>query len=73
MAVESIDRKLTPEEEALIQTSSDARLLYNSTIIDLKDRIAGAKLSMKQAENARDTAMKARTTTLIQLGATRQS
>jgi multidrug resistance efflux pump len=73
VAVESLDRKLTPEEEALIQSSSDARLLYNTTIIDLKDRIATAKLTTRQAENARDTALKSRETTLTQLWVSRQS
>jgi multidrug resistance efflux pump len=73
VAVESIDRKLTPEEEAIIQSSPDAKLLYNSTIIDLKDKILAAKLAVKQAENARDLAVKSRATTLAQLGASRQS
>lgn len=40
VAVESLDRKLTQEEEALIQSNSDARLLYTTTIVDLRDRIA---------------------------------
>ncbi len=40
VAVESIDRKLTTQELALIESSSDAKLLYNTTIIDLRDRIA---------------------------------
>jgi multidrug resistance efflux pump len=71
VAVESLDRKLTIEEEALIQSSSDARLLYSTTIIDLKDRIASAKLWLRQAQNARDTATKSRDTTLAQLGASR--
>lgn len=73
VAVESLNRDLTPEEKLLIQNSPDARLLYSSTIIDIKDRIAWAKLSMRQAENARDTALKSRWTTLNQLSATRQS
>lgn len=73
VAVESINRKLTSDEEALIESSSDARLLYKTTIIDLRDRIAWAKLSLKQAENARDTALKSRWATLTQLGASRQS
>ena len=72
VAVESIDRKLSPEELAMIDSSPDAKLLYNTTIIDLRDRIVGAKLALKQAENARDTAVKARSTTLAQLDATRQ-
>lgn len=72
VAVESIDRKLTTEELALIDASPDAKLLYSTTIIDLKDRIVGAKLAVKQAENARDTAVRVRSTTLAQLGATRQ-
>ncbi len=72
VAVESIDRKLTQEELALIDSSPDAKLLYSTTIIDLRDRIAGAKLAVKQTENARDIAVKARSTTLAQLGATRQ-
>ena len=73
VAVESIDRKLTTQELALIESSSDAKLLYNTTIIDLRDRIAWAKLAVKQSENARDTAIKARSATLAQLGANRQS
>ena len=73
VAIESLDRNLTPEELALIDKSSDAKLLYNTTIIDIKDRIAWAKLALQQAENARDTAEKSRTTTLAQLWLSRQS
>ena len=40
VAVESLNRDLTPEEKLLIQKSPDARLLYSSTIIDIKDAIA---------------------------------
>jgi hypothetical protein len=67
VAIESLDRKLTKEEEALIQSSSDARLLYSTTIIDLRDRIASAKLAVKQADNARLNAIKSRDATLTQL------
>ncbi len=73
VAVESLNRELTSEEKLLIQNSPDARLLYSSTIIDIKDRIAWAKLSLRQAENARDTAIKSRWTTLSQLSASRKS
>ena len=72
VAIESLDRKLSPEEESLIAKSPDAKLLYTTTIIDLKDRITSAKLSLRQAENARQTAEKSRDTTLAQLAATRQ-
>lgn len=49
------------------------KLTYENTRIDLSDRIAAAGLSLKQAENARDTARKARDATLTQLSASRES
>lgn len=73
VALESIHRTLTPDEEALINSSKEAKLLYDQNIIDLKDRIKAAELSLRQAENARDTAVKTKEATLIQLGASRNT
>lgn len=73
VAIESLDRDLTKDELALIEKSSDAKLLYNNTIVDIKDRISAAKLALKQSENAKVTAMKSRETTLSQLSVGRQS
>ncbi len=73
VAIESLDRDLTKDELALIEKSSDAKLLYNNTIVDIKDRISAAKLALKQAENTKITALRSRETTLSQLSVGRQS
>lgn len=71
VAIESLKRELTPQEKELINNSTEARLLYNTNIIDLKDRIKAAELAMKQAEAARETAIKSKAATLAQLAASR--
>lgn len=60
LAVESLNRSLTSDEEKLLDSTQDMRITYNTTLIDLKDRIASAKLALRQAENARNTALKSR-------------
>lgn len=71
VAIESLTRELTPDEKTLINNSTEARLLYNTNIIDLKDRIKAAELSLRQAGNAREVALKNKGITLAQLGANR--
>jgi hypothetical protein len=67
VAIESLTRELSKDELALIDKSAEAKLLYNNTILDIKDRISAAKLSLKQAQNARDTTVRTRETTLAQM------
>ncbi len=73
VALEWLNRNLTTEEKALINSISDAKLLYEQNIIDLKDRMKSAELSLKQAENARDVAMMTKNATLAQLSANRNT
>ncbi|MBP6981515.1 HlyD family efflux transporter periplasmic adaptor subunit [Candidatus Gracilibacteria bacterium] len=73
VALEGLNRNLTTEEKALINSISDAKLLYEQNIIDLKDRMKSAELSLKQAENARDVAMMTKNATLAQLSANRNT
>jgi hypothetical protein len=60
LALDTVSRELTADEEKLLEGSKDMRITYQSTLIDLKDRITNAKLALRQAENARDTALKSR-------------
>ncbi len=60
LALDTLDRELTPSESAFIASSSEAKVVYNQTRIDLKDRIKSAELTLKQAETARDVALKNR-------------
>lgn len=73
VALEWLTRNLTTEEKALIDSIPDAKLLYEQNIIDLKDRMKSAELSLKQAETARDVAIRTKNATLAQLSANRNT
>lgn len=71
LALDTLDRELTDSEKAFITSSSEAKVIYSQTRIDLKDRIKSAELALKQAETARDVALKSRWATISQLSANR--
>ncbi len=71
VALEWLNRNLTPQEQDLIDHSPDAKLLYEQNIIDLKDRMKAAQLSLAQAASVRDTAIETKNATLAQLAASR--
>jgi multidrug resistance efflux pump len=73
LAVLSLERELTPLELQSLEKTKDMKLTYENTRIDLRDRISATELALKQAENAKNTALKARDATLSQLGASRES
>ncbi len=73
IALASLTRDLTAEESTFLSGSQDAKLTYDNTRVDLKDRLKTVELAMKQAWSARDNALKSKELTLNQLSATRNS
>ncbi|MDD2693891.1 MAG: biotin/lipoyl-binding protein [Candidatus Gracilibacteria bacterium] len=73
LALASLSRNLTAEENAIINGSTDIRVNYESARIDLKDKITNAKLSLDQAQLAYNNALKSREATLTQLDATKRN
>jgi multidrug resistance efflux pump len=73
LALASLTRKLTPTEEAILAGSTDMRVTYETTRLDLRDRIDNANLSLEQAKNSYDSAVKIRDATLTQLRAVREN
>lgn len=69
----SLTRTLTPAESAMINGSTDIKVTYESSRIDLKDRIENAKLATEQAKLTYDNAIRIRDATIAQLDATRKN
>lgn len=74
LALVSLARKLTPDEENLLNSgSSDLRVTYENTRLTLADSIKNAKLTVEQTESAYNNAMSLQSATLIQLNATKKN
>ncbi len=73
LALASLSRKITPEEQAIIDGSNDIRVTYESARIDLKDRLENAHFSLEQSQLGYDNAIKIRVATLAQLDASRRN
>lgn len=69
----SLGRNITTDEAIFLSGSQDAKLTFDNTRVDLKDKIKTVELALKQAESARDNARKNKELTLNQLSATRNS
>lgn len=67
LAVASLTRPLSPDEQALIAGSDDMRVTYETTRLNLRDSIENARLGVEQAQSAYDNAIKIRTATLAQM------
>ena len=73
LALASLTRKLTREEQAVIDGSIDIRVTYESARIDLKDRVESAQIWLKQAQLTYDNAIRIRVATLAQLESGRRN
>lgn len=73
LAVKSLTSDLSEEEKNQIQMNNDLKLTYETTRIDLMDRMKSAKLSLEQAESGYKNALKLRDATLKQLAAATKS
>ncbi len=73
LAVASLSRALTPSELALIGANPDVKLTYETTKIDLDDRVESAKLTLEQAETSYKNAKILRDATMKQLRASYRS
>ncbi len=72
LAIESLSREISSAELASL-TSTDMRLTYENTRLDMKDKLKNTELAVRQAQIARDNALKNRELTLNQLSANRAS
>lgn len=73
LALESLTRALTVDEQAQIAASADLKVSYENARIDIKDKIENAKLSLEQSKKSYDTALALKSATLIQLEANREN
>lgn len=73
LALASLSRTLTPEEQSLINSNNDLKVSYDNSRIDIKDKIENARLSLEQAKKSYDTAQALKWATLIQLDANREN
>ena len=73
LALASLSRSLTTEEQNTINSNNDLRLSYENTRIDIKDKIENARLSFEQAKKSYETAQALQTATLIQLEANKEN
>lgn len=73
LALASLSRVLTIDEQSLINSNSDLRISYENNRIDLKDRIENARLNLVQSKKSYDTAQALKWATLIQLNANREN
>ena len=73
LALASLTRPLTAEEQNMINSSNDLKISYENARIDIKDKIENSRLSLEQAKKAYDTAQALKWATLIQLDANREN
>ena len=73
LALESLSRKLTTDELALINWSANLKVTYENARIDLSDKLKNAKLTLEQAEVWYKNAKILRDATLKQLTAAKKS
>lgn len=73
IALVSLTRELNADEITFLSGSQDAKLTYENTRVDLKDRLKTVELALRQAESARNNARKGKELTLNQLAASRNS
>ena len=73
LALASLTRPLTAEEQSQVNSSTDIKVTYENTRIDLKDKIENARLTFEQAKKSYDTAQALKWATLIQLDANREN
>lgn len=73
LALASLTRPLTAEEQNIINSSNDLKISYENARIDIKDKIENSRLSLEQAKKAYDTAQALKWATLIQLDANREN
>ncbi len=73
LALASLSRPLTPEEQSLINSNNDLKVSYENSRIDIKDKIENARLTLEQAKKSYDTAQALKWATLIQLDANREN
>ena len=73
LALASLSRPLSTEEESMINSSSDIKISYENARIDLKDKIENTRLSLEQAEKSYQTAKALQTATIIQLEANKEN
>jgi multidrug resistance efflux pump len=73
LALASLSRPLTTEEENSINASKDLKLSYENARIDIKDKIENSRLNLEQAKKSYETAQALQSATLIQLEANKEN
>ena len=73
LAVASLSRELTTDENASLTVNSEAKLAFDTNRITLKDQIENAKLSLEQADKSYKTSLELRDATLDQLDANKRN
>lgn len=73
IALASLTRGLNGDEVTFLSGSQDAKLTFDTTRVDLKDKLKSVELALKQVESARDNTLKGKILTLNQLSAVRNS
>ncbi len=73
LALASLSRPLTSEEELLISKSNDLKVSYENSRIDIKDKIENTRLSLEQAKKSYETAQALKWATLVQLDANKEN
>lgn len=73
LALMSLSRNLTPDEQTLINSSADLKVTYENTRLDIKDKVENARLAVEQAQKAYTTAQELQRATINQLSASRES
>ncbi len=73
LALASLSRALTAEEQNTINSSNDLKLSYENARIDIKDKIENSRLSLEQAKKSYETTQALQTATLIQLEANKEN
>jgi len=72
LAVASLSRELTADENASLAANPEAKLTFDTTKINLKDQIDSAKLSLEQNEKIYTNALALQEATIAQLDATKR-
>jgi membrane fusion protein, macrolide-specific efflux system len=73
LAVASLSRELTAEENTSLAANAEAKLTFDTTKINLKDQIDNAKLSLEQTQESYKNTLALQEATIAQLDATKRN
>ncbi len=73
LAIASLDRELTADENTELTSDSDLKITYENTRLDLVERTRNSELSLEQAKMAYESAQALKKSTLEQLEWSRRS